>query len=122
MKKIIFIGSLAISASILLVQCKKEKAPVDIVACTGTTPTYATDIKPIMDANCASSSCHSASKKKAGFDLSSYAGTNAAADNSAFLGSIQHKSGYTKMPDNQPQLSQDQLNKIACWVQNGRPQ
>jgi hypothetical protein len=118
MKKYLFFGTFALT--LFLVQCKKDA--VDTVVCTGTTPTYTVDIKPIMDASCATSGCHSAAKKESGYDLSSYAGTSAGAGNAAFLGSMQHKSGYDAMPKGAAKLTTAQLDKLACWVQNGKPQ
>ena len=40
--------------------------------CTGVTPTYTQNIKPILDATCARSHCHSGGGE--GFDLSTYSG------------------------------------------------
>ena len=118
MKKFLFLGAFAIVLT--LIQCTKDS--VDVVTCTGTTPIYTADIKAIMDASCATSGCHSAAKKESGYDLSSYAGTVSAAGKTAFLGSIQHKSGYDAMPKSASKLSDAVLSKIACWVQNGTPQ
>jgi cytochrome c553 len=118
MKKILVIGILV--SLVTLIQCTKEA--VDTVTCSGTTPTYTADIKPILDASCASSGCHSASSKAQGYDLSSYAGAVNGASKAAFLGSIQHKSGYSAMPKGASKLSDAALTKIACWVQNGTPQ
>ncbi len=119
MKNFLFIGTFALVMT--WVQCTKEST-VDTVTCTGTTPTYTNDIKAIMDASCALSGCHNASSKQAGYDLSSYAGTSSAASKTAFLGSIQHKSGFEAMPQGSSKLSDATLTKIACWVQNGIPQ
>ncbi len=119
MKNFIFLGAFALALT--LIQCTKDTV-VDTATCTGTTPTYLADIKAIMDASCATSGCHSAAKKESGFDLSSYAGTKAGAANAAFLGSMQHKSGYNAMPKSASKLSDASLTKIACWVQNGTPQ
>jgi mono/diheme cytochrome c family protein len=121
-KKIRNMGFATISLAMifLLAQCQKEE--IDIVACSGTTPTYTQEIKAIMDLNCAISGCHNASSKKSGYDLSSYNGTKAAAAKTAFLGSIQHKSGYSDMPKGKSQLSSADLEKIACWVQNNTPE
>ncbi|MBL7813606.1 MAG: hypothetical protein JNL70_01285 [Saprospiraceae bacterium] len=118
MKKILFLGAFALA--MFLVQCTKDS--VDTVTCTGTTPTYTADIKAIMDASCAISGCHNASSKADGYDLSTYAGTSSAAGKNAFLGSVQHKSGYDAMPKGGSKLSDATLTKIACWVQNGTPQ
>jgi cytochrome c553 len=119
MKNFLFLGVFALVMT--LIQCTKESA-VDIATCTGTTPTYTADIKAIMNASCATSGCHNATTKESGYDLSSYAGTKAAAAKTAFLGSMQHKSGYDVMPRGASKLSDATLTKIACWVQNGTPE
>lgn len=103
----------------LFTQCKKEDA--DIVECNGVTPTYNSNVKAIMDASCAKSGCHNSSSKKSGYDLSSYESTKSAAGNKAFVASIQHKSGYNKMPQGASKLSDADIKTVACWVQNGMP-
>ncbi|MBL7829864.1 MAG: hypothetical protein JNK41_02470 [Saprospiraceae bacterium] len=103
----------------LFTQCKKEE--IDIVDCSSVTPTYTLNIKFIMDANCVSSGCHNASSKKSGYDLSSYDATKSAGGNKAFVASVQHKSGYTKMPKGASKLSDADVKSITCWVQNGMP-
>ena len=118
MKRFLFFGAFALTLT--LIQCKKDS--IDTATCTGTPPTYTADIKPIMNASCALAGCHNATSKQDGYDLSSYAGTVAAAGKAAFLGSIQHKSGYSAMPQGASQLSAAALNKIECWVQNNSPQ
>jgi mono/diheme cytochrome c family protein len=75
-----------------------------------------------MDANCASSGCHSAASHEKNVDLSSYAATKAAGGNASFLGSIQHKSGYKAMPQGGGSLSDAEIKLISCWVQNQMPQ
>ena len=104
-----------------LIACTKQTNP-QTYDCTGTSPTYTTDIKPIFDANCAASGCHSNSSRSSGFDLSAYAGSKAASSSDKLLGSIQHLSGYTSMPQNAAKLSDAQIKLISCWVQNGAPQ
>jgi hypothetical protein len=100
--------------------CKKES--VTTYDCTGVTSTYTANVKGIMDANCASAGCHSASSHASGFDLSSYAGVKSASSNAAFLGSIQQKSGYKAMPQGRSALADSDIKLISCWVQNGTPQ
>lgn len=122
MKK--YIHTIAIFAATacitLFTQCKKEE--IDIVDCTATTPTYTGTIKAIMDANCVSSGCHNSTSKKSGFDLSTFETTKSAAANKSYVASIQHKSGYSKMPRRASKLSDADVKSITCWVQNGMPE
>jgi hypothetical protein len=107
----------AFSLSILLISCQKD--PVSTVDCTGIAVSYSTDIKSILDVSCATSGCHNASAHQAGVDLSTYNGARNVSSQDRFLGSIQHKKGYNPMPQNSSQLSQDKIDLITCWVQNG---
>ena len=119
MKKIILL--LPIAGLIYFAPGCKKKDPTTY-DCSGTTPTYTVDVKTIMDANCATSGCHSSGSKANGIDLSSYNSTKSEAGNKAFLGSMQHLSGYKAMPEGGSKLSDDQLKTVGCWIQNGMPE
>lgn len=107
-------------ALLIVFGCKKEE--VQVFDCTGLTPTYTSDIKAILDANCNTSGCHDVNTVAGNIDLSTYANAKTESEKERFLGSIQHKSGYRAMPDNEPKLSDALIQKISCWVQNGSPQ
>ncbi len=104
----------------IFTQCKKEE--VDLLDCAGVTPTYTANVKTILDNNCATAGCHSASSRRAGYDLSSYAASVTSGGNQAFLGSVQHISGYDPMPDGGAKLPEADVKTLSCWVQNGMPQ
>lgn len=114
-KNIVIIAALALSVTI---GCKKTTT----YDCTSVTPTYTTDIKPIMDVSCATVGCHSASAKAQGIDLSTYAVVKSESSNKAFMGSMQHGSGYSAMPKSASKLTDASLQKIYCWIQSGTPQ
>lgn len=123
MKNIFKISRLVIALLIVVIcfsQCTKEE--IDVVDCNNVTSTYTSNVKSTLDANCATSGCHNSSSKKSGYDLSTYEATKAAAGNEAFVGSVQHKSGYSKMPRGASKLSEAEIKLIACWVQSGMPQ
>ena len=113
------IASAALSL-LFVVAC--QKASTTTYDCTGTTMTYTTDIKPIMDANCALSGCHNAASREAGFDLSTYNGVVSASASAAFLGAIEHLSRYEAMPRNAAKLDDALIKKIYCWANNGKGQ
>lgn len=92
-----------------------------MVECNGITPTYTSDIKAILDESCAKSGCHDAITQTDGKNFSTYAGASAVSLTNAFLGAIQHKQGFTPMPFDGPQLSEDKIQLLTCWVQNGSP-
>jgi hypothetical protein len=116
MKKSILI----LSMIVLISSCKKEA--ITEYDCSNHTPTYTADVKPILDGNCMGSGCHSSSRKAAGYDLSNYNGALNASGKDAFLGAIQHKTGYKKMPRFDSKLSEENIKTISCWVQNGAPE
>jgi hypothetical protein len=51
--------------------------------------------------------------------LANYAGILAQANNGKLLGTINHLSGYSAMPKNQPQMSACERTVIQKWVQAG---
>ncbi len=104
MKSSLFL-SLAIIA-VLLFSCKKQTAFTPV--CDGSSPTYDADIKSIIDQNCVS--CHG--------NYTTYAGLSGDFSNGKF-----EKEVLTNqtMPES-GSLSEAQLNKIKCWVENGFPE
>lgn len=106
---------------VLAIACNKDQTP-DTVDCTGITPTYTSDIKAILDVSCAKSGCHDTEYHENGYDLSTYATAKPVSQNDRFLGAIQHKNGFTPMPENSGKLSQENIDLITCWVQNGSPE
>lgn len=120
MKKIISIAAIALA--IFVVSCKTKKATTETAKSgCATTPTYTADIKPILDASCGNS-CHSAQKRKAGIDLSSYESSKEIGGQKRFLGAIRHEQGFDAMPAYAAKLDDATIQKIACWVEGGMPQ
>ncbi|MFL5753131.1 MAG: hypothetical protein ACJ76F_06975 [Bacteroidia bacterium] len=115
----IIISSVIIVFLSLIAACKSKPAPK--TTCAEPNLTYTSDIKPILDVNCATT-CHSAKKRAHGIDLSNYESVKASASDASFLGSIRHEGGYTPMPKNHDKLDEPTIQKIACWIQNGSKQ
>lgn len=116
MNKIILLAAI----TIVLFSCKKEDP--DVVECGSLTPTYTNDVASLINQNCAISGCHGNGSSKGGVDLSGYSAVKAESSKKQFLGAIQHKSGYSKMPKNANKLSDADIKTITCWVQNGSPE
>jgi hypothetical protein len=106
----------AIFLTVMLGSCKH----VVQYDCTGTTPTYTNNVKPILDATCAMAGCHNSGGEA--FDLSTYAGASDASKKKSFMGAIQHKPFYQKMPKDAPILPDAQIHVLSCWVENGSPE
>ena len=108
-----------VSTAAFLGACKTTKqttttvAPVD---CSNKNYTYEADIKSIIENNC--SKCHN-SNNKAGYNFLTLESVIKAAKNGDLLGTIKHQKGFTKMPLMKPQLPQELIDKIECWVNNG---
>lgn len=90
--------------------------------CTGYTPTYTENVKPILDVTCAREGCHSAGHGAGDIDLSDYAGASSASKKKSFLGSIRHQPFYKNMPKDGEILPNAQIHLIYCWIQNGSPE
>ncbi|HZV70292.1 MAG TPA: hypothetical protein VFG10_12140 [Saprospiraceae bacterium] len=105
---------------LILPSCGKES--IEMFDCTGSTPTYTIEVKPILDASCAKSGCHDTQTHENGFDFSSYGEARIASQTENFLGAIQHKGGFEPMPDDGPKLSADKIKILTCWAQNGSPE
>lgn len=97
-----------------LFSCTREKVtPIDQQC--NTTISFANDVMPIMQANCIG--CHEPGNASGGYDLSSY--TAISANATAVLGSMK-ASGYQLMPQGGPALEDSTIQKIACWIQQGK--
>lgn len=111
MKVSLFIIVLTLTA---LFSCTREKlTPIDQQC--NTTISFANDVMPIMQANCIG--CHEPGNASGGYDLSSY--TAISANATAVLGSMK-ASGYQLMPQGGPALEDSTIQKIACWIQQGK--
>ena len=120
MKKLIGLSAFALVIS--FASCDKENVNTVTYDCTSQTPTYANNVKAIMDSKCAFSGCHNAGTAASGINLSDYANVSSEANNDRFLGSIEHLTGYSNMPRNGSQLSTAERQTIYCWIQTGKPQ
>jgi hypothetical protein len=113
---------------IAVASCKKTESSgtfTDNANCTGvvdSSNTYGMAIKSIIDKNCASSGCHSASSKRDGVDLSSYSAVKSEISTGNSLCTIHHGSGCKPMPQGSAKLSDSDIAKIDCWAKNGYKQ
>jgi predicted lipoprotein with Yx(FWY)xxD motif len=88
-------------------------------ACTTTENTYAKLIKPLMDANCATSGCHSGTNPAANANLSTYAVVKAVATSGKLMGVISHSSGFKPMPQGADKLDKCTIAAVKAWVDAG---
>ncbi len=92
-----------------VLSCKKDE-----VKCDGSTPTYATDIKPILDNNCMG--CHDAGGSNT--DYSTYSKLTPVLNNGKFESEVITRQSMPRGSS----LTASQLSKIKCWIENGFPQ
>ncbi|MEY4351730.1 MAG: hypothetical protein RL078_1809 [Bacteroidota bacterium] len=113
MKTHFILGTLFLSL-LSLGACSKDKVSPTNITCT-TTISYANDIVPLMQANCIG--CHDQGNASGGYDFSSY--TAVAANATAALGSMKN-SGYQLMPQGGPALPDSTIQKLECWIAQGK--
>ncbi|MCB9234822.1 MAG: hypothetical protein H6581_24425 [Bacteroidia bacterium] len=84
--------------------------------CDGSTPTYTTEIQPIIESKCNGSGCHNAGSSAG--DWTTYAKLKPILNNGRFESTVLVQQ---TMPLGS-QLSQSQLNALQCWADNGFPE
>ncbi|MDO9184439.1 MAG: hypothetical protein Q7W13_00390 [Bacteroidia bacterium] len=100
--------------AILIESCKKKEKE-EVIDCSGVSPSYNSDIKPIINANCLSSGCHNGGSSNG--DYTSYSGLKAVASS----GTLESRVVTNKtMPATSP-LSLEDRKKIKCWINSGAP-
>jgi len=80
---------------------------------------YATTIKPLIDASC--KGCHNASLASGGIDLSTYSELKNTAISGKLLGSIRWSTGFSAMPQGAPKLPDCQITQVQKWINAGTP-
>jgi hypothetical protein len=100
-----------VSTLALIASCKKDDDSGKLTpSCDGSHPTYQSQIKSIIDARCASSNCHP--------NYSTYDGLLPDLEGGDFRREVLVNQS---MPQGSS-LTQDQINKIQCWVNDGFPE
>ncbi|MCB9285255.1 MAG: hypothetical protein H6563_14380 [Lewinellaceae bacterium] len=102
---------------LLLVFPSCNQDTVNPANCDGVTLTYNADIAPIIQSNCATSGCHSASSHNGTFET--YAQLYPYLEN----GTIRYYVIDQKyMPPFPHKLNTTDLQSIQCWLDNGYPE
>jgi hypothetical protein len=98
--------------SITFVTCKKNE--FKNLDCSKIDSKYSTSISVIFSTNCTTSGCHNGSSI---FDLRTYNQIKPYIDNRDIYEEVIEKKSMPKGKS----LSQDELNKIKCWLDQGGP-
>lgn len=93
--------------------CKKNE--YKNIDCNKISAKYSSDIFPLISSRCNSSGCHAAGSSRG--DFTTYQGLKSKADN----GSLERTVLVDKTMPPSGALSQDDRNKIKCWLTNGAP-
>jgi hypothetical protein len=100
--------------SVVLFSCTREKVtPIDEQC--NTTISFSNEVMPIIQANCVG--CHDQGNTSGGYDFSTY--TSVSANSNALIGSIK-ANGFQLMPIGGPALPDSTIQKISCWISQGK--
>jgi hypothetical protein len=72
---------------------------------------WSNEVRSIIEANCAVSGCHVSGNQIPNFSVFSTVKSNAS--------DIKSRTGSRSMPPDGKSISQEEINKIACWVEDG---
>jgi mono/diheme cytochrome c family protein len=78
---------------------------------------YSQKVVPLLSQQCYS--CHSGGSPGGGIRMGTYATDKAIGQNGTLYGSINHSSGYSKMPQGSPKMSSCQIAMVKKWIDDG---
>jgi len=120
-------GLLATLCLLMLTACTKEnveslQAEKTLGCNSAKEISYATDIAPILQANCGSQAgCHSNGAASGGVKLEDYNGIKEVAATGLLKKAIFHEAGVSPMPKNLTKLDDCTLSIINKWLEAGYP-
>lgn len=121
--KFLWMTAIGLFAIMLFTQsCYNRKADVVCpipVACDTTNVRYTVEVVNILKENCYI--CHSTGFVQGGIVLNNYTAVKNLVNNGKLFGSIDWQSGFSRMPKNQPKLSDCNIATIRTWIRNGAP-
>lgn len=119
MKKIFSFLMLVVLTSVIFSGCyydnQEDLYPKS--SCDVTNVTYTGNVLSIIQSNCFS--CHSAAANNGNVNLEGYANLKTYADNGKLAGVIEHKAGFSAMPQGAVKLSECNISIIKTWILSG---
>ena len=105
--------------SVYIQSCSKDnfEDPILDNNCDTTSVSYIKDIKPLFESKC--NSCHSGSSAPRGIKTDNY--NDVKSNFSSILGAVEHKNGFSAMPQGSAKLSDCNINKLNRWNNLGKP-
>jgi hypothetical protein len=98
----------------------EEELLTDIDACDTLQVTYSANIEPILATNCYS--CHRTGIARGQVVLDNYASIKVYAQTGQLSGAIEHKPGFSPMPQDAGKLSDCEIAKVRAWIALGLPE
>jgi hypothetical protein len=111
---ITFTGVAVLGICLLLTMggCGSEESNTVEADCSGVSVSFASDISPIIQANCTKSGCHGTGSNNGPGELLTFAQVNRA------KAEIQSSVSSGAMPKDS-RLTSNEKNSILCWIENG---
>ncbi len=93
--------------------CDRDSTQCDTVGVS-----YAAQVVPILTTHhCVA--CHRAGNPTAGIKLDTHADVLVQVNNGRLYGSIAHLTGFEPMPQNEPKLSDCEIDQVKAWIDDG---
>jgi mono/diheme cytochrome c family protein len=118
MKKSFYILGL----SLLLAGCyydKEQDLYPSVTACDTSAVTYSGKVLSIIQSNCYS--CHGSGNTLGDVNLDGHTNLKVFADNGKLSGAINHRTGFSQMPQGGSKLSDCDIQAIEKWISDGSP-
>ncbi|MEP6465078.1 MAG: cytochrome c [Parafilimonas sp.] len=105
-----------------LLSCSKQSEDLlqpNNMVCDTSNVSYMNNVLPIISANCYS--CHGNGEMEGSVSLDGYANLKIVAGSGLLEGVITYSQGFPPMPENNPKLSDCDINIISAWINNNAP-
>ena len=109
-----------IICSVFLHSCTKQNEEdilMDYIYCSDSIVSYQNNISPILNRDCVP--CHNSTSAEANVALDTYERVQFFAASGALLAVVKHESGFTPMPQGEPQWNWCKINTLQKWIEQG---
>ena len=97
--------------------CTYDDEELYYTTCDTLNVTYSQTVMPLLNDRCIS--CHSNANPSGNVRLEEYDDVIIYVNSGQLSGSINHKQGFSPMPQNQPKLDDCTLRQIEKWIREG---
>jgi len=110
----------ALLLGVIMISCGDSEPEPE--ACDSPDITYTNGAAAILNASCATTSCHSDTALAGGFSLVGYTQASTAAGFGRMVGAINHSDGFSAMPPSGTKIADCDIEKITAWIAAGAPE